>query len=310
MTDAAFPVPGILSMTTAAQWEDVFTAGLGNGVIPGNGSGLAGSLDTAGRNAVIGTGAAIIQAYCKPISAPTSTPIPAPSTQNRIDRLVLRLDRSQTLPANWIVPTVITGAPGASPQEPPLQQTPTGLFDLPIFSWTSTSAGALVNPVPEQYFIARVLSGLSTARPSMSGPGILLESDTGAVAMWNGSGWQYIIGAPDTWHGLNLNNGFSGNVAGENQPSYTLVTISGIARGVAFYGVMDTPSNAEGKQIAPALPAAYQPSAGNARWPVSDLSNENQACHLVLNGLGQIIFRGPGAAGDQIDISGTAWMPS
>ena len=307
MTDAAFPVPGILSMTTAAQWEDVFT-GLGSGVIPGNGSGLAGSLDTSGRNAVIGTGAAIIQAYCKPVSAPTSTPIAAPSAQNRIDRLVLRLDRSQTLPANWIVPAVITGAPGSAPSEPPLTQTTAGKWELPVCSWVSASSGALTGLKDERYFSAMVLAGVSTARPSMPGPGLFYESDTGRWVTWTGTAWQYVSYMPDSWHEMTLRNGFTNNIGGEQGPAYQAVTLNGAVQGVAFTGVIQAPSNPYGVPVCNALPGVYQPPRGNGRWTCIDIDGIGSAVIGELDTGGNVRLHGNFAPGDQIDITGTCWF--
>lgn len=163
-------------------------------------TGLAPSLDGSGRNAVIGTGAAIIRSFCKPVSASTATPVPAASSQNRIDRLVLRLDRAASDPSLFIVPTVITGTPGANPQKPALTQTSTGLWDLPIMSWQSASSGGLTQMADERYSGGLILAGVSSVRPKMPSPGLLYESDTGMVALWDGSSWSYIALTPDTPH--------------------------------------------------------------------------------------------------------------
>jgi len=81
-----------------------------------------------------------------------STPIPVASAQNRIDRLVLRLNRGASTSPTVVQPVVITGTPSGSPIEPPLVQTPTGLYDIPVCSWTSTSAGALTGLVDERQY--------------------------------------------------------------------------------------------------------------------------------------------------------------
>lgn len=193
MTDAAFPVPGIAPANTAAQWEDLFAAPLLlGGVVPGVGNSLAGSLDISGRHAVLGSGGAIMRGYYKPVTAPTNTPIPAASSQNRIDRLVLRLDRSQTDPDNWITPVIITGAPGATPAEPPIVRTTSGLWDLPICSWTSQHSGALAGLTDERYYCNQVLAGLSTARPTPAGTALMIEQDTGNLMMYNAGAWTAI----------------------------------------------------------------------------------------------------------------------
>jgi len=168
-------------------------------VQPGQGSLLAPSLDAAGRNAVIAPGLALLRGFCYETDAAVSTAIPAPTTQSRIDRLVLRMNRAATDPALFIVPTVITGTPAAKPQEPAFTQTPTGLWDLPIMSWLSASSGALTALDDERYFGTFVLSGVSTARPVMAGPGLLIETDTGNVSLWNGSAWATLYQSAGNW---------------------------------------------------------------------------------------------------------------
>ncbi len=153
MADEAFPLPGVTTVSTIGDWESLFYPAFQSGVVTAVGDELAPSLDTAGRNAVIGTGGAILRAFYKPVSASTPTPIPAASSQNRIDRLVLRLDRSQTVAANFIVPAVITGTPGSSPQLPALTQTTTGLWELPVAHWTSSASGALTGLTDDRSYV-------------------------------------------------------------------------------------------------------------------------------------------------------------
>jgi hypothetical protein len=110
------------------------------------------SLDTGGRNAVIQSGNCIIKGQLWRCDAAVSTPIPVASGQNRIDRLVIQYNRSATTSPTVIQPIVITGTPGSSPSEPPIVQTPTGLFQIPVCSWTSASSGALTGLVDERIF--------------------------------------------------------------------------------------------------------------------------------------------------------------
>src|SRR5580765_9011023 len=138
-------------LTTTADWEALMSmigpaaaidASVGNAMNP--------TLDTGGRNAVIDTGNILIKGQLWRCDAPVSTPIPAASAQNRIDRLVLRLTRGATTSATVIQPVVITGTPSGSPVEPPIVQTPTGIWDIPVSSWLSTSAGAITTLVDER----------------------------------------------------------------------------------------------------------------------------------------------------------------
>ena len=138
-----------MQLSSTADWETFMTcANVDDGL--NDPTSFVPSLDGSGRNAVISAGSALIRGQLWRCDAPVSTPIPAASAQNRIDRLVLRLNRGATTSPTVVQPTVITGTPGSTPAEPPIVQTPTGLWDLPVSSWTSTSAGALSNLVDER----------------------------------------------------------------------------------------------------------------------------------------------------------------
>lgn len=213
MTDAAFPLPGVTTVSTIGDWESLFYPMAQSGVVPGVGNELVPSLDTAGRNIVIGTGGAIVRAFYKPVSSSTSTAVPAASSQDRIDRLVLRLDRSQVVAANFVVPHVILGTPGSSPAVPALTQTATGLWDLPVAYWTSKSTGALTGLTDERDFAGGSLSAGSSAGHHVPGrPGLRIDKDTGELLMSvAGTSWDTTIYYPDDpWETLQpLANGWS-----------------------------------------------------------------------------------------------------
>lgn len=138
-------------MTTTAEWEYLWSAAGGlDGVDLTYGGGLAPSLDSGGRNAVMASGNAVIKGQLWRCDAAVNTAIPAASAQNRIDRLVLRLTRGAVTSPTVVQPVVITGTPSGTPTEPPLVRTTSGIYDLPISSWTSTSAGAITSLVDER----------------------------------------------------------------------------------------------------------------------------------------------------------------
>jgi hypothetical protein len=140
-------------LTSTADWESLLTGmGMPDGIDATAGGAMAPSLDASGRNAVNAAGNVIVRGQLWRCDAPVSTPIPAASTQNRIDRLVMRLNRGATTSPTVVQPVVITGTPSGTPVEPPLVQTPTGLYDIPVCSWTSTSAGALNALLDERQF--------------------------------------------------------------------------------------------------------------------------------------------------------------
>lgn len=139
-------------LTTTSEWEALMSmAGASCTAIDGSvGSALVPSLDTPGRNAVMADGNASIKGMLWRCDAPVSTPIPAASAQNRIDRLVLRLTRGAVTSPTVITPTIITGTPSGSPAVPPLVQTSTGIYDIPVSHWISTSAGGLTTLIDDR----------------------------------------------------------------------------------------------------------------------------------------------------------------
>lgn len=140
-----------VQMSTTGEWEYMHSAmGCENAIDGSIGSAMLPSLDTGGRNAVIADGVIVIKGQLWRCDAPVSTPIPAASAQNRIDRLVIRLTRGATTSATVVAPWIITGTPSGSPVLPGIQQTPTGVWDIPVCHWTSTSAGGLTGLIDDR----------------------------------------------------------------------------------------------------------------------------------------------------------------
>lgn len=190
--DNAFPTAAS-TLSTMAQWEKFFTGMSADGVIPGVLNELVPSLNAGARTAVLGTGAAEIRGFHVDNPSATSTAIPAADAQNRIDRLVLRLDRTASEADDWIKPFVIEGAPSNSPQIPALSQTSGGNYDIPIARWTATSTGSLTGLVDERVFAAASpVEFRSDARPSPTLRRIGFERDTGKVMWANGTAWSTV----------------------------------------------------------------------------------------------------------------------
>ncbi|WP_242882571.1 hypothetical protein [Actinomadura litoris] len=190
-------------MSTLAQWEEYFTAAEVSGVV----SGLDLTLDSSARAVTVKPGGALVRGIYKPVSVVTSTPVPAPSPQNRVDRLVLRLNRDATAPEAFLTFVVIAGTPAASPTIPAMQQVTStgGMWDLPIARWTSQASGAFSGLVDERTFLgnAPILYN-SMARPTPTRRTLGIEIDTGRITRWDGQTWQAI--ADDTgWVTLAVN---------------------------------------------------------------------------------------------------------
>jgi hypothetical protein len=151
------------------------------------------SFDIPGRNIVIASGTCIIKGQVWWCDANVATGIPGASAQDRIDVLVIRLNRLANSSSTVVQPVVIQGAPSGSPVAPPIQQTSTGLWDIPVCQWTSHANGALDGLVDKRQFSGHsVVAMISTFRPSPPHPRIGLETDTGYLMRWDGTIWRNI----------------------------------------------------------------------------------------------------------------------
>lgn len=200
MADDAYPYPGVSQIETQEEWENFFSAVQLDGVV----SGLAPTINSGARTASAGAGSAYLRGVYKPITSTTPTAVPSADTQDRVDRLVLRLDRDAATTAAYVVPTVLEGTPGTA-TPPALTRGSTGAWDLPISRWTSKADGSLAGLVDERYgqawFTSAARAGsLVSATP----PRIAVEVDTGQIFRSDGSTWTLVTG--DTgWIELPLN---------------------------------------------------------------------------------------------------------
>lgn len=206
--DAPMPTPDGNTVSTMPTWEAYWVGGLGGaaGVMAGKAGELAPSINSGARTVSTATGAAFVRGFyvANPTAAYTAS-VPAASVADRVDRLVLRLDRTATVAANWLKPVIIQGTSGSS-TPPALQSTDTGSWDLPIARWTTKADGTLTGLVDERYKSGgQFLAFNSTARPSASPPRQGLELDTGKPMYADGSQWRY-YDADTGWVDLTLGN--------------------------------------------------------------------------------------------------------
>ncbi|MFG2679170.1 hypothetical protein [Streptomyces sp. NPDC048392] len=116
------------------------------------------------------------------------------SGSTRIDRIVLRLDRSA-----WTVRAVVkAGTPGAG--APALSQTlgETGVYEVPVARATVLAGAAAVSVTREELYIGtRFRPCTSSSRNPIPVVGEFgVETDTGRVIKWNGASWVVIFGEP------------------------------------------------------------------------------------------------------------------
>ena len=130
-------------------------------------------------------------------SGSTDVPLdidPNSSGATRVDRVVLRLDRS-----TWLVRAAIRkGTPGAGPPALVKDQWDTGIFEIPLALVTVPNGAAAITSADIQttpYFVGnRSRAQLSGFRDPNPFPGqINWDLDTDTYVRWNGSSWKTII---------------------------------------------------------------------------------------------------------------------
>lgn len=188
MADDGYPYPGVSQIETAAEWEGFFSAVQLDGVV----SGLTPTINSGARTASVGVGSAYLRGFYKPVTSTTATSVSAASAQDRVDRLVLRLDRDAATSATYIVPTVLAGTAGVA-TPPALTRGTSGAWDLPVSRWTSKADGTLTGLVDERYgpswfTSAARAAGLVSAAPAR----VALEVDTGQIYRSDGSVWTLV----------------------------------------------------------------------------------------------------------------------
>jgi hypothetical protein len=206
--DEPMPTPDGNTVSTMPEWEAYWVGGLGgaSGVMAGKAGELAPTINSGARTVSTATGAGFVRGFY--IANPTTTytaSVPAASVADRVDRLVLRLDRTASVAANWLKPVIVQGTSGSA-TPPALQSTDAGSYDEPLARWTTKADGSLTGLVDERRKSGgQFLVFNSTARPPGSPPRQGLETDTGKPMYADGSQWNYYD--TDTgWSGLTLSN--------------------------------------------------------------------------------------------------------
>lgn len=128
MAENAFPFDaGAGSSVREAQWSKMARLWRDDGVIPGLTNELEVTANASGMHVFVDTGTAWQLGFYYENTASLTVDVDAASVQDRIDRIVVRLDTT----ANTMVVHVIKGTPAATPSEPPLLAGPV-IWDLPL----------------------------------------------------------------------------------------------------------------------------------------------------------------------------------
>ncbi|MFI8531053.1 hypothetical protein ACIGMX_12470 [Streptomyces aquilus] len=113
------------------------------------------------------------------------------SGSTRIDRVVLRLDRSA-----WTVRAVVKqGTPGGGAPALTQDSGDTGVFEIPLANVTLLSGATSVTVTRNELYVgARIRPCTSTTRNPNPVPGeMAYERDTGRVRLYTGSGWSSLF---------------------------------------------------------------------------------------------------------------------
>lgn len=289
MADEAYPIAGESQITTLAEWEAFFTAVQEvDGVV----TGLDPSLNAGDRTAAVSPGAAYLRGFYKPVSSTTSTAIPAADTQARIDRLVLRLDRSQdNTPADFCKFVVLTGTPGSN-QPPALtrQTSSTGIYDLPICRWTSGANGSLTGLTDERIYVgggfrqAARAAGVLPAYP----PRLGVEVETGSVYRSNGSVWAAVF--EDTgWVSLSPNgpngNAWTNNAVSEIRLKNGIVQLRFSIQRWSQSGLGTDDTDGSTPFV---LPAQYRPLRD--QWGTAHVISNRSSVAVKIEDTGQVVL--------------------
>lgn len=293
----AYPVATLNDIVTDDQWEK-YTGFLTSGVDAGDGPGaLAVTLNASSRNAVVAPGGGWVKGRYRPKQATAdNVPIPAASTQDRIDRVVFRLDRTAAALADAVKPVIITGTPANSPTKPAILDNAT-FYDEPLASYRATAAGTLTGLVDERRFTALGARSSLTASPppgnapvgslwfqtdginslgqllvkqKTDGTHIVAAQDTGWVNLAPTGFWQSVSSSPPA---IRAKNGFGALAGAVSRTTNTLAA--------------HDPNSPIGK-----IPAAYCPSR---QWKkaVTLANNPIRSGRLVIEADGTFFLEYP-----------------
>jgi hypothetical protein len=174
------------------EWSIMARTWAGSGVIgtPGDAS-LQVYADSSGRQVFVRSGRAGVRGHFYDNDADVALAIGANTSGNpRIDRVVLRLDPS----ADSAVLAVRQGTAAAVPSAPTLTTTDTGTYEVTLAQVYVANGAAVIaagNVTDERvYLLPAPMLAVSARRPLSPAVGqAILETDTGAWRMWNGSAW-------------------------------------------------------------------------------------------------------------------------
>lgn len=263
--------PGPGETLAEAEWE-LMLSHLVDGVLGGPGSSnlQASPSGATARGVDIAAGHALARAHWYHSSdVITHTSSANAAGAPRIDRAVLRLDRS----ANTVTQELLTGTAGAGP--PALTDNAT-VTERPLWRWTIAPGATTVSGLTDerQWLSRTVRPCTSTNRPLDPQQGDLAaESDTGRIIQWTGTAWRTVY--EDLTAEANLTPTTNWSAAGVCKASRRAdglveITLNLIRINEPFHGATE-----QGSPLFQPMPGIYRPK-GWTRWDVAHVTPNNQ----------------------------------
>lgn len=197
MAGDTFPTQ-LRQISLMPDWEEYFATALRDGVVGvPDGTTLAATLNGPSRQIVLAPGGFYGKArYRQPQAASEAIAIPAASSQDRIDRCFMRLDRNALTNADFLKPVVVQGTPSSTPQPPAPTRTPTGIYDFYLWSYRARSNGAIDNLTDERRYNAPAGSAIpatADAMPAQQVGLLVYQADTGILLIGGGTAFRTVF---------------------------------------------------------------------------------------------------------------------
>lgn len=191
MTQSSYPFDNLDTTETQFSYWAKNLSGNGYGGVAGvpGDSTLKVATSASGLVVTVTAGFALVRGFAYSNDATVTLTLNT-ATQNRYDRIVLRLDPS----ANTIVLAVVTGTGAVSPTLPALTQTDTGIYEMELAN-IYIPAGAVLSTsgtlTDTRTFLGEQTGKWSVAgRPTAPMIGRLgYNTDLAALEVWSGTAW-------------------------------------------------------------------------------------------------------------------------
>lgn len=203
-----------------SRFRKLLRAAVPSGVVlqPGGGPDLR-VLRTSDGDAAVSPGFAVVEGYGVEVDDLVSLEVSLNTANGaRIDRAVLRLDRS----SRTISPYVIEGTPATgsgTPQAPALTRTD-AVWDLPLARWTRGPLGGAIGTITDERQFSASAGAVAAAsgnrHSALRVGGLSWETDSRRLTVFDGSSHQTLVDAnyPSAWRPVSLRAGYERSTSG------------------------------------------------------------------------------------------------